>query len=192
MIVTLFLKFSRLASSLYILCLLMLCAEVKSQTAAEVSTPTVQIATAASVAAASPAKSAAFDSPRQLSANIPVIRDNGKGKTDDISSAWLVTVIALILAFAYVVIKFKSGRFNLGGRLAGLDKKSTNSELKIKKQLMLTAKTSIHLISWNGDELLIACSDNQVTVLDKKKIDLGTKPDAIADVEFSSQQNGQT
>ncbi|BBB62238.1 hypothetical protein UNDKW_3965 [Undibacterium sp. KW1] len=154
--------------------------------------PAVQIATAASIPSASLAKLAASDSPMQLSANIPVIRDNGKGKTDDISSAWLITVLALILAFAYIVIKFKSGTFNLGVGLPGLDKKSTNSELKIKKQLMLTAKASIHLISWNGDELLIACSDNQVTVLDKKKMDLPTLSDVNAEAEFPPQQNGQT
>ncbi|MFZ6778067.1 flagellar biosynthetic protein FliO [Undibacterium sp. Ji83W] len=187
-----FLKFSRQVGGLCILSLLMLCVNAKSQTVAGVSTPAVQIAAAASIASASPAILATPASPMQLSANIPVIRDNGKGKTDDISFAWLITVLALILAFAYVVIKFKSGTFNLGGRLPGLDKKSTNSELKIKKQLMLTAKTSIHLISWNGDELLIACSDNQVTVLDKKKMDLPTISDANAETEFSPQQNGQT
>ncbi|MES2036411.1 MAG: flagellar biosynthetic protein FliO [Pseudomonadota bacterium] len=185
-----FSKFSRQVGGLCILSLLMLCVNAKSQTVAGVSTPAVQIA--ASIASASPATLAISASPMQLSANIPVIRDNGKGKTDDISSAWLITVLALILAFAYVVIKFKSGTFNLGGRLPGLDKKSTNSELKIKKQLMLTAKTSIHLISWNGDELLIACSDNQVTVLDKKKMDLPAIPDANAEAEFLPQQNGQT
>jgi flagellar biogenesis protein FliO len=143
-------------------------------------------ASAAQSATASPA------SPMQLSANIPVIRDNGKGKTDDVSPAWLITVLALLLAFAYVIIKFKSGAFNLRGQLSGLDKKSGNSELKIKKQIMLTAKTSIHLLSWNGDELLIACSDNQVTVLDKKKMDLSAVSDVEASAQNLPQQNERT
>ncbi|MFZ6876362.1 flagellar biosynthetic protein FliO [Undibacterium sp. Di27W] len=114
----------------------------------------------------------------QLSANIPVIRDNAKNKSDDMSPAWLGTVIALLAASAYILIKLKFGSFTLRGKFSGLQQKNENTELKIKKQLMLTTKTSLHLISWNGDELLIACSDNQVTVLDKKKSPARSQPEA--------------
>ncbi|MFZ6747088.1 flagellar biosynthetic protein FliO [Undibacterium sp. JH2W] len=157
----------RQALSMCLISLMMFCGSVQAQALAvqdkSLAASTVTIVSAPSA---------------QLSANIPVIRDNAKNKSDDTSPAWLVTVIALLAACAYILFKIKSGSFNLRGKFFGQQRKNENTELKIKKQLMLTTKTSLHLISWNGDELLIACSDNQVTVLDKKKSPARSEPEA--------------
>ncbi|MFZ6721386.1 flagellar biosynthetic protein FliO [Undibacterium sp. Ji49W] len=162
-------------------CLLMMCCLIFVESVAA-SQPEVK--TAESLPNA---QQALTSSPTQLSANIPVIRDAAKGKSDDFSVVWVITCFALTIGASYLLIKLKSGSIVLWGRRLNFEQRSESVDLRLKKQLMLTAKTSLHVVSWRGEELLLACTDSKVTLLDRKEV----SPVICDSAEFDRQQKNE-
>lgn len=106
-----------------------------------------------------------------VSKNIPVQRDlsaNGKeGNASAYDYTIAVVCIAMLAIFGYgYFARVKSGKFSFEGlRSARL---RNDSELKLKRQLPLTAKHSLHLVVWNEQEFLLACGDHGVTLISRR------------------------
>ena len=63
-----------------------------------------------------------------------------------------------------------------------------NGRLILKRQISLTSKNSIHLVQWNNEELLIACSDQLTSIIARRQIDLIISPED--GIELSEKKSG--
>jgi len=116
-----------------------------------------------------------------------------KSERDDIDNASGVAIyfVSFLGLLALVVVALKKtplGQNVFPKLLKVLPGDKRNGRLILKRQISLTSKNSIHLVQWNNEELLIACSDQLTSIIAKRQIDLTISPED--GIELSDKKSG--
>lgn len=107
----------------------------------------------------------------QLPATIPVKRSL-ENSDDKIS---VTTKIILSISFVVMIAVYFFYSKKLNSNVLSLLKKSRLSHsinqphLALSKQIALTGKHSLHLVVWDGEELLLGCADQTITLIARRK-----------------------
>ena len=132
-------------------------------------------------------------------AKLPLKRDSTQSNSNGSSfTIWVTLVIGLLVAFGYILVQ-RQKKDGVRSRLSdpktwlGLLKQSPEkSNLKINKQLTLTSRASLHVVTWHGEELLIACADQTVSILARHAFDVNDTDENMvqenSDVELNSKE----
>jgi hypothetical protein len=100
-----------------------------------------------------------------IAAAVPLRRD---GEVANDPTLWIPVVVMLVLcavAGGYVVWHKGVGAL-LGGQADG--RRTPRGSLARLTSQSLTPQASVHVLQWQGEELLVACTPQQVTLLARK------------------------
>lgn len=98
-------------------------------------------------------------------AQIPLQRDAAADGSTAASAGWAALFLAVLAGAGFVVARRKSvaGPGKSGGWLRRAE--SAQSTPKPLGRLPLTPQASLHVIEWQGEELLLGCTSQAVSVL---------------------------
>lgn len=137
-----------------------------------------------------PAAVAASASTSAIPADIPLRRDT---PTEGVSGGHIVLALWMFLALgALVWVTTRYGRrhqratskrqdANWGLGLARLFGRPPTADLRVTSTARLTARHSVHVVSWQQTDYLLGCSEHGVTLLDQR-----ARPDSAAPAEPTS------
>lgn len=128
-------------------------------------------------------------------ASAPSIIPFRKSERDDIDNAsgvaiYFVSFLGLLALVVVVLKKTPLGQNFFPKLLKVLPGDKHNGRLILKRQISLTSKNSIHLVQWNNEELLIACSDQLTSIIARRQIDLTMSPED--GIELSEKKSGMS
>lgn len=104
--------------------------------------------------------------PGGMPSSLPLRRDEARAAD---ATPWLTgTALLGLIAIAGAALAVRRGRWGLlPARSTGADAGRRIERLATQ---VLTAQASVHAIRWNGEELLVACNAQQVTLLVRKPV----------------------
>jgi len=91
---------------------------------------------------------------------LPLKRD----PVDDSRSTWIITAMLMLALGAAALVTVKKRQ----GRLAA----TPGGMLKATRSAALTSTASLHVVDWQGEQLLLGCTAHTVTVLSRHTIQL--------------------
>ncbi|ROZ63200.1 flagellar biosynthetic protein FliO [Ramlibacter sp. WS9] len=128
---------------------------------------TVWVGSAPDVGAqiAPPASSASAASPFS---QIPLRRDSAADGSAAASAGWAVLFVAVVAGVGLLLIRRKAGAGVPGGWLRPASGKQLPKALG---RVPLTPQASLHVVEWQGEELLLGCTAQSVTVVARRPCD---------------------
>lgn len=106
-----------------------------------------------------------------LPPSIPVKRDNVAGGSDDADGRWWIAAvfIAGLAGWGIVAVRRKSAGQAAAPawltRWTGLPETAAQREIRRIASTRLTPRHSLHVVEWNGRQLLLGCTDQSVQLL---------------------------
>lgn len=106
-----------------------------------------------------------------LPPSIPVKRDNVAGGSDDADGRWWIAAvfIAGLAGWGFVAVRRKSAGQAAAPawltRWTGLPEAAAQREIRRIASTRLTPRHSLHVVEWNGRQLLLGCTDQSVQLL---------------------------
>lgn len=106
-----------------------------------------------------------------LPPSIPVKRDNVAGGSDDADGRWWIAAvfIAGLAGWGFVAVRRKSAGQAAAPawltRWTGLPETTAQREIRRIASTRLTPRHSLHVVEWNGRQLLLGCTDQSVQLL---------------------------
>lgn len=113
-----------------------------------------------------PAASAA-SAPRPFS-QIPLRRDSADDGSAAASAGWAVLFVALVAGGGLLMIRRRAG----GGTSGSWLRHPAGQQLpKALGRVPLTPQASLHVVEWQGEELLLGCTAQSVSVVARRPCD---------------------
>ena len=105
--------------------------------------------------------------PTHVNQVIPFRPNDDIGSVANLAGAMMIVLIVLAL-----VVTFLRKRQQLPKKWFGFSlikpANPVSTSLQVQKQIMLTPKNSLHVVMWGNEELLIACSDHENTLIARR------------------------
>ncbi|MDB5874606.1 MAG: hypothetical protein JWQ07_4048 [Ramlibacter sp.] len=102
--------------------------------------------------------------------DLPLKRDSDPATPGMGSAIWAIAVLLAVLAAGGVLLrKGKRPQFNRNWR-DFLKPKSSLSAAKVLSKTGLTAQASLHVVEWNGEEMLLGCTQASVAILARRPL----------------------
>lgn len=101
---------------------------------------------------------------------LPFKKDDAAGSALGVSPSWIGLAVILVGIWLFVVARHRRGRSAPRSPAPALmgwlrAHSSSNGDLTSPGQVQLNGHTSVHVVRWNGQELLIGATAQSVTLL---------------------------
>jgi hypothetical protein len=110
--------------------------------------------------------------------HLPLKRDSNSNPLAVESFGWTALLLSAAAAAAFALVRRKS-RTGKDGRPSWLRSVAKPGTPKLLSRTMLTQQSSLQVIEWNGEELLLGCTPHNVSLLDRRPSD-STRDDRIS------------
>ncbi len=98
---------------------------------------------------------------------LPLRRDTGLGESIAESAGWAVLFVAVLAAAGFVMVR-RRALPGLGPGSHWLRPAAKTSVPKALWRTSLTQQASLHLVEWQGEELLLGCTPQSVSLLARR------------------------
>ena len=106
-------------------------------------------------------------------AEIPLQRPEASTMSPNLVGVWLVTAISIALVLWWFGWRTRRESLQVLRRF-GTPRQP--AALNVAARLQLTPQASLHVVRWNGTELLIGCHPNAMTVIDRRLASAQVQP----------------
>ncbi len=121
-----------------------------------------------------------------LPATLPLRRDGDTSGGDGLGPIQALTVLGLLavlvggVAWRRTQTRHIDERNLAGGWRRWLVPIKRSDGLRVKQSLRLTPRASVHVLDWDGQELLVASTNDTVTVLERRAPSVNARDRAVA------------
>jgi hypothetical protein len=98
---------------------------------------------------------------------IPLRREAPSGGSAAESAGWAVLFLAVVAGAGFLMVRRKT-TFGASAGPGWLRATAAQPALKPLGRMSLTQQASVHVVEWQGEELLLACTPQSVTVVARR------------------------